>query len=174
MDLSLYMRKNLDSSRGFIPLKDELEQIQSYVAIEKARFGEQVQVIIDVEPGCESWPIPSLIIQPLVENAIKHGIRERESGGTVTLTIYRNVDMLEVSVEDDGLGIPESTLNSLLARKDVESHSEGVGLRNSNHRLEQIYGPDFSMEITSTANTGTSIAFRIPAMEEFVPAASSL
>jgi two-component system sensor histidine kinase LytS len=68
------MRKKLDSSRGVIPLAGELEQINSYIAIEKGRFGELIQVNIDVEPGCENWPIPSLIIQPLVKNAIKHWI----------------------------------------------------------------------------------------------------
>ncbi len=164
LDLSLYMRKNLDSSRGFIPLADELEQINSYLAIEKARFGDLIRVNIDVEPGCENWPIPSLIIQPLVENAIKHGIKTCEGGGTVGLRIYRNLDMLEVTVEDDGAGIPEDIRGVLLARNDLESQKEGVGLRNSNHRLEQIYGPDYAMEITSSQRKGTSISFRIPAV----------
>ncbi|WP_136805826.1 LytS/YhcK type 5TM receptor domain-containing protein [Desulfosediminicola flagellatus] len=166
LDLSLYMRKNLDSSRGFIPLADELEQIHSYLAIEKARFGDLIQVNIDVEPGCENWPIPSLIIQPLVENAIKHGIKTREGGGTVGLRIYRNLDVLEVTVEDDGAGIPENIRASLLARNDLESHKEGVGLRNSNHRLEQIYGPDYAIEIAGSRRGGTSISFRIPAMHD--------
>ncbi|BHH82212.1 LytS/YhcK type 5TM receptor domain-containing protein [Desulforhopalus sp. 52FAK] len=172
LDLSLYMRKNLDSSRGYIPLSSELEQIQSYLAIEKARFGDLIQVNIDVEPGCEDWPIPSLIIQPLVENAIKHGIRSREGGGSIALTIYRNMDVLEVTVEDDGVGIAENNLNTLLTRKNLESHSEGVGLRNSNCRLEQIYGPEFAMEIVSSPNRGTTISFRIPQSQdvEYLPA----
>jgi len=172
LDLSLYMRKNLDSSRGFIHLADELEQINSYVAIEKARFGNRIQVNIDVEPDCENWPIPSLIIQPLVENAIKHGIRNREEGGTVNLTIYRNLDMLEVSVEDDGLGIPAEIVDSLLSRREIESHAEGVGLRNSNSRLVQIYGPEFAMEIASSSQSGTSISFRVPHMEQYAVAAA--
>lgn len=171
LDLSLYMRKNLDSSRGFIRLADELEQINSYVAIEKARFGDLIRINIDVEPGCETWPIPSLIIQPLVENAIKHGLKSREEGGTVDLKIYRNLDVLEITVEDDGTGIPEETLASLLVRKELESHSEGVGLRNSNHRLEQIYGPEYTMEITSSPQKGTSISFRIPAMQDMTETA---
>ncbi len=166
LDLSLYMRKNLDSSRGFVNLASELEQINSYLAIEKARFGDLINVKIDVEPGCENWPIPSLIIQPLVENAIKHGIRVREGGGTVALTIYRNLDMLEVTVADDGDGIPGEILASLLTKPDLESHAEGVGLRNSNQRLVQIYGSEFKMEIISSPRNGTSIAFRIPALQE--------
>jgi two-component system, LytTR family, sensor kinase len=166
LDLSLYMRKNLDSSRGYIPLSSELEQINSYLAIEKARFGDLIQMNIDVEPGCEDWPIPPLIVQPLVENAIKHGIRGREGGGTISLTVYRNIDMLEVTVEDDGMGIDKDELSTLLTRKDLESHTEGVGLRNSNQRLEQIYGPEFGLEITSSSLKGTVISFRIPRVQD--------
>ncbi|WP_136796185.1 MULTISPECIES: LytS/YhcK type 5TM receptor domain-containing protein [Desulfosediminicola] len=162
LDLSLYMRKNLDSSRGFIKLADELEQINSYVAIETARFGEKVKVNLKVEPGCEEWPIPPLIIQPLVENAIKHGIVTQETGGTVSLTIFQNLDMLEVTVEDDGSGIPDEILATLLDHKDLESHAEGIGLRNSNKRLMQIYGPEYAMEISSSTGEGTSISFHIP------------
>jgi len=162
LDLSLYMRKNLDSSRGFIRLADELEQINSYVAIETARFGDKVQVNLNVEPGCEEWPIPPLIIQPLVENAIKHGIVAQEKGGTVSLNIYRNLDMLEVMVTDDGCGIPENVLTTLLDHRELESHAEGIGLRNSNKRLMQIYGPEYAMEITSSAQLGTCISFHIP------------
>jgi two-component system sensor histidine kinase LytS len=173
LDLSLYMRKNLDSSRGYIPLSSELEQINSYLAIEKARFGDLIQIKMDIEPGCEDWPIPSLIIQPLIENAIKHGIRSREGGGCVSLTIYRNLDVLEVSVQDDGLGIAKEKLDTLLLRKTLESHAEGVGLRNSNQRLEQIYGPEFGMEITSSPGHGTMISFRIPHIQELSYATAS-
>ncbi len=172
LDLSFYMRKNLDSSRGFVRLADELAQINSYLAIEKARFGERIQVNIDVEPDLEEWPIPSLIIQPLVENAIKHGIRGREDGGngTVTLRIYKNLDVLEVSVEDDGQGIPERILAVLGNRERLTPATPGVGLRNSSHRLEQIYGPEFAMEINSSPTTGTSISFRLPYLREFTSA----
>ena len=170
LDLSFYMRKNLDSSRGFIRLADELDQINSYLAIEKARFGELINVEIDVEEGCREWPIPSLIIQPLVENAIKHGLKVREEGGTIGLAIRRNQDVLNVTVRDDGKGIAADTLASLLVRKEIESHYEGVGLRNSNYRLEQIYGPEHTMKIESFPEKGTTISFSIPRQQrEVIP-----
>jgi two-component system sensor histidine kinase LytS len=162
LDLSLYMRKNLDSSRGFISLSDELEQITSYLAIEKARFGDRIRVNIDVAEGCGPWPIPPLIIQPLMENAIKHGIIIRENGGTVTLRIAQHLECLEILVEDDGVGIPQDKLSTFFQKKELESQHEGVGLRNSNHRLEQIYGPQYKMDIKSRPDQGTSITFRIP------------
>ena len=172
LDLSLYMRKNLDSSRGFIPLADELAQVNSYLAIEQARFGERIRVSLDVEPGCEDWPIPSLIIQPLVENAVKHGLRSKEDGGTVGLTIAKKNDALSVTVFDDGSGIPQDLLSSLLERRTIESQQGGIGLRNSHHRLEQIYGPDHGMRIMSAEDEGTFISFSIPFRQELMPKAS--
>ena len=172
LDLSLYMRKNLDSSRGFIRLSDELDQINSYLAIEKARFGERINVRLDVEPGCEDWPIPSLIIQPLVENAVKHGLKMRQQGGVVGLDIHKSHGGLAVTVYDDGIGIPEDILHGLLKRQALESQQDGIGLRNSNHRLEQIYGREHGMHIRSSEGLGTRISFTIPYRQEMLPKAS--
>ncbi|SFP20906.1 two-component system, LytT family, sensor histidine kinase LytS [Cohaesibacter marisflavi] len=172
LDLSLYMRKNLDSSRGFIRLSDELDQINSYLAIEKARFGERIQVKLDIEDGCEKWPIPSLIIQPLVENAVKHGLKERAGAGIVGLKIFQNHNQLHITVYDDGVGIPDNILVSLLEKRQIESHHEGIGLRNSNLRLEHIYGPEHGMQISTTPNKGTHISFSIPNRQELLPKAS--
>ncbi len=165
LDLSLYMRKNLDSSRGFIRLEEELEQVNSYLTIEKARFGDRIRVSLNIEPGCEDWPIPPLIIQPLIENAIRHGISVKEDGGTVTLTAKQRDSLLEVTVEDDGAGMRGEVLKSLLARNLIESPVEGIGLRNSNQRLVQIYGPEYFMNIVSRENQGTRIFFRIPPLQ---------
>lgn len=166
LELSFYMRKNLDSSRGFICLADELEQINAYLAIEKARFGELIHVEIEVEDGCRDWPIPSLIIQPLVENAIKHGLQKKDGGGTIGLFVGIQNNLLKVAVKDDGMGIPPETLSSLLVKKEIESHHEGIGLRNSNYRLEQIYGPEHAMKIDSACGRGTTISFSIPMIQE--------
>ena len=172
LDLSLYMRKNLDSSRGFIRLADELDQINSYLAIEKARFGEHIRVKLDVEAGCEDWPIPSLIIQPLIENAVKHGIRSKPEGGTVGLTIRRLGNELGVTVYDDGAGMPDQVMAGLKIHHDIESQFEGVGLRNSNRRLEQIYGAQYGMQISSLENHGTTITFSIPVQQQLLAKAS--
>ncbi len=162
LDLSRYMRRNLDSSRGFVPLAGELEQIDAYLAIEKARFGERVNVLMNVAPGCGEWPIPSLIIQPIVENAVKHGISRREEGGTVTLNISIEREMLAISVEDDGVGMEKTRMDALFQREGLELRSEGIGLRNCNRRLEQIYGSGHRIEINSEPGKGTRIAFTIP------------
>lgn len=162
MDLSLYMRRNLDLSRGFIPLREELEQVRSYLAIEQARFGDRIAVDMNIADDCETWPIPPLIIQPLVENSIRHGVLAREQGGQVRVSAARNNGHMEVKVSDDGVGMDEQTLEKVLTRECVDSRHDGIGMRNCLSRLEQIYGPQYSPEVVSAPGQGTSILLRIP------------
>ncbi|WP_369404494.1 GAF domain-containing sensor histidine kinase [Salidesulfovibrio brasiliensis] len=162
MDLSLYMRRNLDLSRGFIPLSEEMEQVRSYLAIEKARFGGRIVVDMDIDEECGAWPIPPLIIQPLVENSIRHGLLARKRGGHVRLSAVREDDCLAVTVADDGVGMDEKTLEKVLSRECVGSRHDGIGMRNCLSRLEHIYGPQYSPEIRSAPGEGTSILLRIP------------
>lgn len=161
-DLSMYMRKNLDSSRGFIPLSDELAQVRSYLAIEKARFGERINVQWDIDAHCAGWPIPPLIIQPLVENCIRHGFNNKVRGAVITIHAHQRENTLFVAVEDNGSGMSEAKIRSLLKKSELESCREGIGVRNCAQRLEQIYGPHCSLNIHSTLNQGTTMSFCIP------------
>nr|WP_084448565.1 LytS/YhcK type 5TM receptor domain-containing protein [Desulfovibrio inopinatus] len=162
IDLSLYMRRNLDLSRGFIPLSEELEQVRSYLAIEKARFGERIAVEMNIPDDAMNWPIPPLIIQPLVENSIRHGLLPRKKGGAVRLSAVRNNGNLEILVADDGMGMDAATLQCLLAKGGIDSCHDGIGMRNCLSRLEHIYGPQYSPTVHSTPGNGTSILMRIP------------
>lgn len=162
LDLSLYMRRNLDLSRGFIPLSEELEQVRSYMAIEKARFGKRIDVKADVDDGCEGWLIPPLTIQPLVENAIHHGVLGRKRGGSVDLSAQVEGDLLVVTVADDGVGMDRETLDRVLARDAEVLGGGGIGLRNCVSRMEHIYGTHYSPEVRSTPGAGTTILLRIP------------
>lgn len=168
LDLSLYMRKNLDSSRGFIPLSDELDQVRSYLAIEQARFGDRIGVRWNIDESCAGWPIPPLIIQPLVENSVKHGILGRGDGGTVTINASRDEDRLRISVIDDGSGMDDALVRSLLEkialteRAGLDSCRAGIGIRNCASRLEQIYGPECLLDICSRPGQGTRVSFSIP------------
>ncbi|WP_199244323.1 LytS/YhcK type 5TM receptor domain-containing protein [Pseudodesulfovibrio cashew] len=162
MDLSLYMRRNLDLSRGFIPLGDELEQVRSYLAIEQARFGDRIAVEMEIEEGCEAWPIPPLVIQPLVENAIRHGVLGRKQGGSVRLSAGRENGHLKVTVADDGVGMDAETLDRVLSREYADSGTGGIGLHNCLSRLEHIYGSQYSPSVESAPGEGTSIVLRVP------------
>ncbi len=162
LDLSRYMRRNLDSSRGLIKLSDEIEQTSAYLAIEQARFGGRIKAEVDLGPGAEDCVTPPLIIQPLVENAVRHGILPRPEGGLVRLTAWREDGHLLVEVHDDGVGMPEDQVRAITTLAELESLTEGIGARNSNQRLVQLYGPDYGLRVMSAPGGGTSIALRIP------------
>lgn len=162
LDLSLYMRRNLDLSRGLIPLTEEVEQIRSYLAIEQARFGSRIQSEIVLDPGCEEWLIPPLIIQPLVENGVKHGILGREAQGLVRLSARVDAGHLRVVVEDDGVGMEPHVIHDILSPGDMNSLAGGIGARNCNHRLTHLYGPDYGLSILSLPGKGTQVSLRIP------------
>lgn len=168
LELSKYMRRNLDSSRGYVPLHEELAQLHSYLAIEQARFGERIKIELHVEDECKDWPIPPLIIQPLVENSVKHGILGREEGGTVTLSIHCKNDRMQVSIKDNGVGMSVEQLEHINKKKRIDSRKEGIGVRNCIQRLEQIYGPQYKMIISSEKDQGTEIHFEVPRLKTSV------
>lgn len=162
LDLARYMRRNLDSSRGLVRLSEEMEQVRSYLAIEQARFGERIQSEIVLEPGCETWLVPPLLIQPLVENSVRHGLQGREEGGRVRIEARRENGCLLVAVDDDGLGMSREVIDEILSPRDLESMTEGVGARNSNQRLVQLFGQEYALRIDSAPGRGCRIALRIP------------
>ena len=154
------LRAVLKRSDGDVTtLGDELELIESYLAIERARFEERLRVCIDVPQDLLSFRLPPFVLQPLVENAVKHGIAPRRQGGEVTIVARRTAgigeDILRVSVSDTGVGIAPHQL----ARR----RAEGVGLDNVERRVERHYGRRASFEITSTPGVGTKVEIRIPA-----------
>ncbi|WP_035076229.1 LytS/YhcK type 5TM receptor domain-containing protein [Maridesulfovibrio zosterae] len=168
LELSKYMRKNLDSSRGYVPLHEELAQLHSYLAIEQARFGERIKINLNVADECKDWPIPPLIIQPLVENSVKHGILGREEGGTISVSIHCANDEMHISIKDDGVGMSNEQLAYINKRKRIDSREEGIGVRNCIQRMEQIYGPQYKMIIKSEEGKGTKIDFQVPKLKTAV------
>jgi len=162
LDLSSYMRRNLDQSKGYITVHEELEQVEAYLAIEQARFGDRVSYRLHVGEGCDNWPIPALVIQPVVENAVKHGITPQETGGTVTVSIDCDAALLTVRVVDDGVGMSDETVSRLYNPEELAAAGEGIGVRNTIHRLQRIYGPSCRMAIESVQGRGTEVSFSIP------------
>ncbi len=161
-DLSSYLRKSLEASRGFVPLSEELDQIRCYLAIEQARFGDRIRVSFDVQEGCDSWPIPPLIIQPLVENSVRHGILALESGGEIRVQVSKENGHLHVEVRDNGAGMDTKQVERLFSRNRLDSRSGGIGVRNCFQRLEQLFGPAYIPSVTSAPGQGTSIDFLLP------------
>lgn len=155
LDLSTYLRYNLEIGDTPVDIYKELEQVKAYVAIEKARFGNKLEIEYDIEDDLD-FKIPSLTIQPIVENSIKHGILEGKGHGIVKISIKKsNEDNLIISVEDDGEGIPENIVEKIYKNKMDENK---IGMSNVHKRLKYIYGEGLSIK---NLNTGSKVYFNI-------------
>ncbi|MCY0992750.1 histidine kinase [Nannocystis sp. ILAH1] len=153
------LRLALDNTgRQMVPLKQELDFLGRYLAIEKVRFCDRLDVRIDVAPEVLDALVPNLILQPLVENAIRHGIAPRAAAGRVVVTASRERGALTLSVRDDGVGLPEAFC--------VE-RCGGVGLRNVRARLGQLFPADHRFEVAAAHGGGAAVSLQIPlAFEE--------
>lgn len=139
-----------------VPLADELAVTEEYLAIETVRFGERLQVRWDVDPTLADILVPRLILQPLVENAVRHGIARRPQGGFILVRTQRKGDRLLVMIENEP---PESSTTLLL---DGVPRTGGVGLQNVRQRLEQTYGDESSMHTTTNARGNYEVSFTLP------------
>ncbi|MDN6299416.1 MAG: histidine kinase [Micrococcaceae bacterium] len=143
----------------FTTLAEELQAIDRYLLLEKARFGERIKVSLAIAPEVLSTVIPFLSLQPLVENAVRHGLEGKATGGLITLTAADDGEFAEITVEDDGVGADPEELRALLAGTTDGVH---VGLRNVDGRLRQLYGDDHGLVIDTAPGAGTLITVRIP------------
>lgn len=159
IDLSNYFRKTLKRQEDFVYLKDEMEFIQSYFSIEKARFGNRLKFTIDIPDRMMNIKVPAFILQPIIENAVKHGILPKPEGGSVYLKVFFENDEIRFSIEDTGVGMNEERLN------DVLINWPGIGLKNVNERLKLLYGEDHGLNIKTSLNKGTKISFLVPMKE---------
>lgn len=158
LDLSQYLRSSFDfQNRGqTVPIEKELGLVQSYLALEQARFDERLNIEFDV-PDDIMGLAPPLSIQPIVENAINHGLMQKEAGGTVRLSIQLLPGQLVVAVKDDGVGMSPQRIAEVLSEERTEG---GIGLRNIQRRLLKMYGTGLS--IHSVPGQGTAISYTIP------------
>lgn len=156
-DFTTYLRSNLDNvgDRDMIPFSDELRHIQAYLNIEKVRFEERLNIVVDIRT--RGFQVPPLSIQPLVENAVKHGICKKVDGGTVTLRTYEEKDAYVVKVEDDGAGFDMA----LLEEKTKDQREEGhLGLENIRFRVQEIAGGTLDVESVPGRGTKVTVTFR--------------
>jgi sensor histidine kinase YesM len=154
-DIFRYMLHRAEQE--FVPLQEELRITTAYLDIERARFDERLRVETRIDPHSLGQLIPNLILQPLVENAVKHGLSRKLGVGTVSIDAAIDGDLLTLTVGDDGLGMPDRVLD--------EVYDRGVGLRNLRERLERLYGPDHLPQIESSPGRGTVVRLRLPVQE---------
>lgn len=153
--LSKILRRLLRQQDNLITLGEELSFIEDYLAIEMVRFGDKLRFVKEIEPGTLDLMVPSMLLQPLVENSIRHGLSSKVEGGMIRVR-SRLVDRhLQIYVEDDGVGIPEDRLAKLF-------EAQGIGVNNVNERLKVLYGDHYRMWIDSRPGEGTSTGLELP------------
>jgi two-component system LytT family sensor kinase len=155
--LSKVLRRLLRKHENFSTLRDELSFIEDYLAIEVVRFGDKLRFERDVSEDTLDMLVPSMLLQPLVENSIKHGLRSKVEGGTIRIRTYRTEHKLHLLVEDDGVGIPEEEMSTLMYR--------GIGVNNVHERLKVLFGSEYRMWIDSEPGKGASIQIEVPELQ---------
>ncbi len=152
--LSGLLRRLMRSTDHFVTLREELESIDEYLDIESVRFGPQLAVDKHISADTLDVIVPSMILQPLVENSIKHGLSRKVGGGRITITTRTHAGRTVIEVHDDGLGMTEERLE--------HAFGDGIGLSNVNERLRTIYGANCQLRLTSEPGKGTLASVEIP------------
>ncbi len=158
--LASFFRQTLKRHGHFNSLREEIEYVNTYLILEKARFREKLRIQRDIDTSLLGYQVPVLTLQPLVENAIKHGIQPKIGPGTVQISA-RLVDgeMLFI-VRDDGVGIKSDKISDVLLPG--FGSGNGVGLSNVNERLRSLFGEEYGLRIESKAGKGTGVYVRVP------------
>jgi len=160
LKLSSILRRLLRKHETFVPLREELQFIDDYLDIEVARFGkENLDFVKQIDDAALEAFVPSMLLQPIVENCLKHGLAPKIGGGKIELRTVNREGRLQIEIEDNGVGIAEEKLPDV--------YVEGIGLSNVRERLRVLYGADFGLKIESQPGQGTLIRIDIP---ELVPA----
>lgn len=156
--LSTILRELLSMKTSFVRLRDELSLIDDYIDIELVRFGSRLRFEKDVDAAAAFALVPSMILQPLVENSIKHGISPKVGEGTIWLRVRLRAGRLQIEVEDDGVGIAVEDMPSVFRK--------GIGVSNVRERLEMLFGSDFQFAFEPRQSGGVRVRIQIPELRE--------
>ncbi|HYA63735.1 MAG TPA: histidine kinase [Candidatus Sulfotelmatobacter sp.] len=165
LKLSNILRRLLRKHETFVPLREELSFIDDYLDIEVARFGhDNLDIVKEIDENTLETFIPSMLLQPIVENSIKHGLAPKVEGGRIYLRTSNRDGRLHIEIEDNGVGISEEKLPHV--------YVEGIGLSNVRERLHVLYGADFNLDIDSHEGKGTTIKIDVPQLVPVIPEVS--
>ena len=160
--LSKFFRISISRGKNIIPLKDEIEHVRNYLLIQKIRFGDQFNYTINVSSGLEGYYCMKLILQPIVENAIEHGLNDAQSGGRIDIKAYIDGEFIVLEVTDNGYGISSEKLKEIEKSFQDKNIHRGVGLQNVYQRIKIYYGEKGDIKIHSIEDEGTTISILIP------------
>ncbi len=167
-DLAEFFRKTLKRGDEMVPLREELEAVNIYFRIEKARFGERVNLDVNIPAAMQDYLIPVFSLQPLVENAIRHGISMKRGGGVVNLSAGFSGEKVYIKVADDGVGMSAERLAEVagLSRTVSSGQGAGIGLENVNRRIRTLFGEEYGLSIASGKGRGTEVTMLMPSGRE--------
>ncbi|GAB3567738.1 histidine kinase [Amycolatopsis endophytica] len=157
LDFADHIRHSLAKHGDYTALADEFHAIETYLALQRAVLGDRLRVQIRVAPDVLAVPVPYLVLQPLVENAIRHGIEPLSRPGTVSVRGGAEGNDCVISVEDDGAGMPPEDAEAVLS-----GDGERVGLANVDRRLRSVYGPWYGLVVETAPGAGTRVLVRVP------------
>ena len=166
--LARLFRISLSRGKSVIPLSSELEHARYYMNIQQIRYKNKFSVQINALPGTEGLYTLKLVVQPILENAIYHGLSSAEDDGLITVTARREEDDLVIEVADNGMGMRPEVADSLLDedRPDVRTSGSGIGVRNVHRRIRLTFGERYGLSIHSEPDVGTRVEIRLPALDE--------
>ena len=159
IDFADFTRYALRSGGAFTTLAEELRNVERYLILEQARFGDRLQTSLLIAPEVLPVTVPYLAVQPLVENAVRHGLAGKEGIGRLTITAADRGPDAEISIEDDGIGADPQRIRTIL---DGAHATDSVGLGNVDARLRQVYGDEFGLVVETAPGAGTKVSFRVP------------
>ena len=164
--LARLLRQSISNEDEVVSVGQEIEYARSYLTIQKMRYKDKLEFSIEVEPSILSVPIVKLVLQPIIENAIYHGLKYKESKGFLLVRGYSRGDDAVLEIIDDGVGMDEETLNHIFERHKVNYHSNGVGVYNVQKRLSLYYGNGYGLSYQSEKGKGTTVTIVIPKKRE--------
>lgn len=172
--LATFFRYTISNMDNLVSVEEELSNAENYFAIQNYRFGERIRMQVTVEPGSEAamdFMIPKLTLQPIIENAIIHGLEEQVGAGSVALHIASDHERLLINVTDDGVGMDEAVLEEInrrlvfpdgLKQRDEKSRAGGIALANVNNRIKLLFGEQYGLRVSSIKGTGTRVDIQLP------------
>ena len=172
LEFAEFTRYSFRAHGEFTTLAEELRSIDRYLLIERARFGERLQVRLQVAPEVLPVAVPFLCLQPLVENAVRHGLADKPGVGTISITAQDAGAECLISIEDDGVGMEPSQLAHHTGPNGDEPAGDHVGLGNVDDRLRSVFGDDFGLVVETAPGAGTKVIMRVPKFHPGVRAAS--
>lgn len=149
-----------------VKVSEEIAHVKTYIDIQQMRFGDKIQVIYDISEDMLEIPVLKLTLQPIVENAIYHGLEVTDHGGTIAIKVQKLKDKLKISICDNGAGMTEDKLKEIKARLEGKTKGESIGIINVHERIKLYFGDEYGIEVDSTLGKGTSVIIYFPQLKQ--------